>query len=145
MSALAEMPIAVLMRRRSPASRWVDHFWSAEAVLPMAAIREPLPPDGDSYLVPGLRLTLHADENDGYYENWIAPAPKVFVMWRMQENADRAVPILASVSYVDGTRMFDSGESADGVPMPPEVHGWLGAYLRAYYRPREARRGRGHG
>jgi hypothetical protein len=31
--------------------------------------------------------------------------------------------------------MFDSGESADGVMMPPEIHSWLGAYLREHYQP----------
>jgi hypothetical protein len=94
------------------------------------------------YLVSGLRLELYTDENEGYFENCIAPEPKVFVMWRMQH--ERAMPVLASVSYAEGTRMFDSGDPADGVPMPGEIHAWLAQYLRDHYQPRE-RRGREHG
>jgi hypothetical protein len=90
---------------------------------------------GESYLVSGLELQLYPDENEGYFENWIAPESKVFIMWRMQDG--RAMPLQASVSYAEGTRMFDSGESADGVAMPGEIHNWLAAYLREHYQPRE--------
>lgn len=76
---------------------------------------------------------MFPDENDGYFENWIAPHPKVFLMWRLQQ--DEPVPVLASVSYAEGTRMLDSGESACGVAMPPDIHAWLGDYLRAHYEP----------
>ena len=54
------------------------------------------------------------------------------------------MPVRASVSYVEGTRMFDSGENADGVAMPAEIHAWLVDYLRTNYEPKP-RRGRGHG
>jgi hypothetical protein len=145
--ALAEMPIAVVMERRAPVHPWDEARWRAVRVL---AWRGPEPtPQGldqrageDPCLVAGLRLTLHANENDGYFENWVAPEPKVFVMW--QTRGSQAIPVQASVSYAEGTRMLDSGDSADGLPMPPEVHEWLAAYLRQHYRPKP-RRGRAHG
>ena len=144
---LGSMPIAVLMQRRTLQHRWADEAWVAAGVVPD---RGNLPPvqvlsesDGrDYYLVSGLELELYPDENDGYFENCVAPEPKVFVLWRMQEG--RAMPVRASVSYVEGTRMFDSGEQADGVPMPAEIHAWLTDYLRQHYQPKP-RRGRGHG
>ncbi|HEY8608056.1 MAG TPA: DUF3305 domain-containing protein [Noviherbaspirillum sp.] len=144
---MGTMPIAVVMQRHPPAHRWADCSWSAAAVVAGAAggdapcllaSRE----DTQSWLIPGLRLELHRDEDDGYFENWVAPEPKVFVMWRMQ--GALATPVLASVSYGEGTRMLDSGDCTDGVPMPPEIHAWLAAYLRAYYRPKP-RQGREHG
>ncbi|MFC0133064.1 hypothetical protein CR105_05800 [Massilia eurypsychrophila] len=137
---LASLPIAVIMQRRVVQHRWADEVWSAIAVLtdpgglpPM----QPLPSGGgrEAYLVSGLELQLYPDENDGYFENWIAPESKVFVMWRMQEG--RAMPLKASVSYAEGTRMFDSGEAADGVAMPPDIHNWLAGYLREHYQPRD--------
>ena len=57
---------------------------------------------------------------------------------------DQAVPVAASVSYGEGARMLDSGESADGVPMSPEIHCWLGDYLRLYYQPRSQAKGHRH-
>lgn len=144
---MASMPIAVIMQRRAVKHRWVDTAWASVGVVPdpggsgtaRTLVRTE---DQEAYLVPGLQLELHPDENDGYFENWAAPLPKVFVMWRMQDG--RAMPVCASVSYSEGTRMFDSGESADGVPMPTEIHAWLGQYLAAHYEPRQ-RRGREHG
>ncbi len=137
---VASLPIAVIMQRREIAHRWADEVWGAVAVLADSGGLAPLQPlaaggGRESYLVSGLELQLYADENEGYFENWIAPESKVFVLWRMLDG--RAMPIKASVSYAEGTRMFDSGESADGVVMPPEIHSWLGDYLRAHYQPRE--------
>ncbi|AVR99157.1 DUF3305 domain-containing protein [Pseudoduganella armeniaca] len=141
------MPIAVVMQRRTPRHRWADEAWAAVGIVPDNG---KLPPvqvlsesaERDDYLVSGLELELYPDENDGYYENFMAPEAKVFVLWRMQDG--RAMPVRASVSYVEGTRMFDSGEHADGVAMPAEVQAWLRAYLQAHYQPKP-KRGRQHG
>lgn len=152
---MAQLPIAVIMQRRIVKHPWADHAWAAVGVVPQqnasAAIAyvdgSEEPPENLTahcrpYLVPGLQLELYPDENEGYFENWIAPQPKVFVLWQMKEA--RAMPVLASVSYAEGARMLDSGEHADGVQMPAEVHAWLGDYLRAYYRPQPPR-GKAHG
>lgn len=151
---MASMPIAVIMQRRAIQHRWIDEAWSAVGVVPD---RGELPPvqelesiageDGGGrrhYLVSGLMLELYPDENDGYFENCVAPEPKVFVMWRMQDGM--AMPVQASVSYAEGTRMLDSGESADGVPMPAVIRSWLTCYLQMYYQPPpQGKRGRQHG
>jgi hypothetical protein len=151
MMPLDSLPIAVLMQRRPASHRWADVSWAAVGVVrdhgglkTAKAFQGAGGTDAPDYvLVPGLMLELFGDENEGYFENWAAPEPKVFVMWRLEEEGAYANPVLASVSYVEGTRMFDSGERADGVPMPPEVHAWLGDYLQKHYKPRE-RKGREH-
>jgi len=144
---MASMPIAVIMQRRAVQHRWVDEAWAAVGVVPdrgnlprLQVLSES--PERDYYLVSGLELELYTDENEGYYENAMAPESKVFVLWRMEEG--RAMPVRASVSYVEGTRMFDSGESADGVTMPAEIYAWVASYLREHYQPKP-RRGRQHG
>ncbi len=144
---MASMPIAVMMQRRALQHRWANDAWAAVGVVPN---RGNLPPlhvlsesaERDYYLVSGLSLELYTDENEGYYENAMAPESKVFILWRME--GGRAMPVRASVSYLEGTRMFDSGETADGVLMPAEIHAWLSAYLNEHYQPRP-RRGREHG
>jgi hypothetical protein len=135
------------MQRRALNHRWVSDAWSAVAVVPDPGDLPRLQPlsrtdSHESYLVTGLQLELYPDENDGYYENCVAPEPKVFIRWRMED--ERAMPLTASVSYAEGTRMFDSGEPADGVPMPGEIHAWLSRYLQEHYEPSK-RRGREHG
>lgn len=144
---LASMPIAVIMQRRALQHRWADEAWSAVGVVPDRGNLAPVQVLSEGagrlyYLVSGLELALYPDDNEGYYENCMAPESKVFVQWRMQEG--RAMPVRASVSYAEGTRMFDSGESADGVAMPAEVYAWVAGYLREHYQP-QPRRGRQHG
>jgi len=144
---MSSMPVAVIMQRRKVEHRWADEAWAAVGVVPDRGNLPPLQvlgesPERDYYLVSGLELELHTDENEGYYENCVAPESKVFVLWRMIDG--RAIPVRASVSYVEGTRMFDSGESADGVTMPAEIYAWVAGYLREHYTPRP-RRGRQHG
>ena len=144
---MASMPIAVLMQRRSVRHLWADEAWAAVGVVPDRGDLPPVrmlsqSPERDYYLVSGLALELYPDENEGYFENAVAPESKVFVHWRMQDG--RAMPVRASVSYVEGTRMFDSGENADGVVMPAEIYAWLADYLDRNYQPKP-RRGRRHG
>jgi hypothetical protein len=144
---MASMPIAVIMQRRTLRHRWADEAWAAVGVVPDRGGMAPLEvlsesPERSYYLVSGLELELYPDDNEGYYENCMAPESKVFVLWRMQDG--RAIPVRASVSYMEGTRMFDSGESADGVAMPAEIYAWLAGYLRQHYQP-APRRGRQHG
>lgn len=141
MSQVASLPIAIIMQRRVLQHRWADESWAAVAVMADRGALPPVQPlvnsaAGESYLVSGLELQLYPDENEGYFENWIAPESKVFVMWRMLDG--RAMPLKASVSYAEGTRMFDSGDPADGVLMPGEIHNWLADYLREHYQPGEA-------
>ncbi|HEY0421045.1 MAG TPA: DUF3305 domain-containing protein [Acetobacteraceae bacterium] len=151
---MARLPITVLMQRRQLDNRWVQEIWSPVAVLTdLHALAAELPPPAtqtrmvkqsgadEAYLVSGLSLELYPDENDGYFENWIAPQPRVFLLWRMQDG--RAMPVLASVSYAEGARMLDSGEQACGVTMPVDIHAWLGDYLQRHYEP-PAQGRRGH-
>jgi len=146
---MGSMPIAVLMQRRVVKHRWgEDDAWGAVGVVTdrgdLPPVRElAMSPARDYYLVSGLELELYPDENEGYYENCMAPESKVFVQWRMLDG--RAMPMRASVSYTEGTRMLDNGENADGVAMPAEVYAWLAGYLREHYQPQPRRRGRQHG
>lgn len=145
---MGSMPVAFIMQRRAVMHKWgAMDSWSAVGVVPdrggLAALQMlSESAERDYYLVSGIELELYTDENEGYYENVMAPDSKVFVLWRMVDG--RAMPARASVSYVEGTRMFDSGEDADGVTMPAEIYQWVASYLRDNFTPRP-RKGRQHG
>jgi hypothetical protein len=147
---MGSMPVAIIMQRRAVTHRWgTMDSWSAVGVVPDRGNLTPVQqlsdsPEREYYLVSGVELELYTDENESYYENVMSPDPKVFVLWRMEE--DRAMPARASVSYVEGTRMFDSGESADGVTMPAEIYAWVAGYLREHFTPSPRKgKGRQHG
>ena len=133
------LPIAVIMQRRVLTGRWATQAWEVHSVL-----RDPggarsfgetlVQGKGlDCYWFGGLQLVLYRDELEGYYLNVSAPEPKVFVLWRLED--DVAVPLTATVSYHEAARSMDGGEQVDAVAMPPEVYAWVGDYVESHYRP----------
>lgn len=139
MNTRPTFPIAIIMRRRRLAHPWATDLWEAEGV-----IQDRSPPhprgecivageDASQYLFGGFALELFLDEAEGYFLNVSAPEPKVFIMWRVEEVI--AMPTLVTVSYVEAARWLDAGENVDGVPMPPQIFAWLGAYVERCYQP----------
>lgn len=132
-------PVAAVIEHLILENRWASEKWEVKGIIPDPGTA---PATGrvihrsakaTQYLFGGLELAVSRSEAENYYLNLSSPAPKVFVMWRMQN--DVAVPVLATVSYGEGARYLDSGEQVDGVAMPPEIIAWLGAYVEDNYRP----------
>ncbi len=136
-------PIAVVMQRRTALSAWADCIWEPWSVLvgspPQGEVRLLFEREGlAQWLYPGFKLTLHRDETEGYYMNVSTATPRVFVLWRMEE--DRALPLEVTVSYDEAGRWMDAGHSVDGVAMPVEVFAWVGVYVEENYRPEPKKR-----
>ncbi len=133
------LPVAVIMERRVLDNRWQAERWAPLAIVPDTDAGEPrlLLEDSEraQWLHPGFAIELHRDEADGYYLNLTTETPYVFVNWRMVD--DLAVPKIVTVSYHEAARMMDGGELVDGVPLPPELLGWIDEFVRAHYRPEE--------
>ncbi|MFN7086135.1 MAG: DUF3305 domain-containing protein [Burkholderiales bacterium] len=132
-------PIAVIMERAALANRWASEQWEAKGVvrdiMPAGAAHQVIVDEEKltQILFPGHVLRLQRDEAEGYYLNITSPQPKVFVLWRMDEAVAR--PVHVTVSYSEGTRWADSGENVDGVPLPPELLPWIGAFVEQNYQP----------
>ena len=143
---MAELPVAVVMKRQPAVGRWSEPRWMPAEVRVDSVHQDAMPRlrhiDTDTCIASGVSLQLYPDENDGYFENWVAPEPKVFLLWRIEQ--DCPLLVAASASYGEGTRMLDSGDQADGIAMPADIHAWLGLYLQRHYEP-PARGKRGHG
>src|SRR5678816_4075695 len=132
-------PLAVIMQRSAITNRWVSEMWEAKGVVPDTA-----PPDTGhrvivreqtltQILFPGHVLRLQRGEAEGYHLNITSAQPKVFILWRLL--AELAQPVLLSVSYHEGARWADSGESMDGVRVPEELLPWIGKFVEQYYTP----------
>jgi hypothetical protein len=139
--------LAVIMERRVLHNKWADHAWEARALQPEGADRVNAPrlhATGDAatqWLFPPLELTLHTDEADNYLLNVMAPEPRIFVMWRPDEEVEPPLRVMQiSASYGEAARWLDSGEKVDGLPMPALVRDWVESFARRYQRPPEPRR-----
>ena len=137
---MKQFPVAVIIEKQQIDNRWVSEKWEAIGVVPAFGAEPDAPPkqifadeQREQFLVGHFLLELFRDEVDNYHLNLLSPEPRVFVMWRMDE--DFAKPVAASLSYGEAARWLDSGEHCDGVPMPPEIADWLGDFVNTHYKP----------
>ena len=137
--------LAVIMQRRTTSNRWESVQWEPWSVIesdeppgaPRMLVREPAL---SQWLYPGFALELHRDEAAGYYMNVSSGSPRIFVLWRMDEDSDLALPLQVTASYDEGGRWLDGGHSVDSVAMSPELFAWVGAFVEANYRPEPKKR-----
>jgi hypothetical protein len=141
--------VAVQLERLQQPSRWEDWRWRvADIVLDagqFGGAPRLLRDDGRSRLVlhPGLEVTLHRDEAEGYYLNLSSGAPVWFVMWRVDEaDPPDAWPEIVTLSYNEAGRLLDAQERVDNMPLPAAVRDWLQAYTDENYRPEPKERKR---
>lgn len=138
-TALAPYSLAVIMERLRLADRWGTERWEAKGVVrdeSPSGTAERVIVDGErmtQVLFPGFLLKLHADESEGYLYNISSPQPKVFVLWRMEDDVAR--PKSLSVSYHEGARWMDSEECVGGVALPPDLLAWIGEFAAEHYKP----------
>jgi hypothetical protein len=141
----SSMPLAVVMQRRALNNRWQSEQWEPYGVVVnYEGPRDPsrMVDEGaiTQWLHPGFELKLFKDETEGYYLNVSSNEPKIFVMWRMEDEI--AVPQFVTVSYNEAGRLMDGGEQVEPVPMPDEVMAWVGTYVEENYRPEVKKRRR---
>src|SRR5438552_3549695 len=129
-------PVAVIFRRTPLANRWASERWEPIAVesealpTPSAPIKVADDAAGICWRFGGQTVELHRSEAEGYHLNLTAPAPKVFVMWRMAEaDVEPPVhPVIVTLSYNEAARMLDGGEQVDAVPLPAELREWMAPF-----------------
>lgn len=136
--------LAVIMERKILANKWADFQWEAIGVIPdtgQDAVPRRIYEDErrEQWLHAGFALELFTDESEFYFANITLPEPRVFVLWRFED--DLARPALVTVSYGVAARMMDAGEQVDGVPMPEEIRDWVAAFVNRHYKPEEKKKG----
>lgn len=139
--------VAVIMERTALKHRWVSEKWEAKGIVrddaPAGAASRVIVESGDTrqVLFPGCEIRLQKHEAEGYYLNITSPQPRVFVMWRMQDDGTPR-PHMLTASYDEGARWMDSGEQVDGVALPPELLGWMAEFVEQHYAPEPPQRKR---
>ena len=149
MPAHPQLPVAVLIERRKQPNTWEAWgFCITEVVVDEGGFGDgprTLRDDGclAQMLHPGLTVSLHRDECEGYYLNLTSGAPVWFVMWRIDEDDPaRAWPELVTLSYNEAGRLLDAQERVDNLPLPDEVAAVLQAFVDEHYRPEAKQRRR---
>lgn len=136
--------LAVIMERKVLANKWADFQWEAVGILPddgLGSVPRLIYEDGQRahWLHAAFDLELFSDEAEFYYANITAPEPRVFILWRLEDELAR--PVLVSVSTGMAARMMDAGEQVDGVPMPDEIRVWVAEFVTRHYKPEARKKG----
>ncbi len=146
-----QFPVAVLIERVTLSDRWDSEQWRVVAVerddsprrAPVRMVHEP---KHTCWRFTGFSMELHLSESEGYHLNVTAPEPKVFVMWRRNEenagddSAPGAFPVVVTVSYNEAARLLDGGEQVDATPLSAEMLAWMQPFVDANYRPEPKRK-----
>lgn len=149
MNAKPSLNVAVVFERRRQPSPWEDWGFQLVDVLlddgRFGTEARVMRDDGQARqtVFPGLVVTLHRDEAEGYYLNLSSGGPVWFVMWRIDDvDPSAARPEMVTLSYNEAGRLLDAQERVDNVPLPADVRDWLQAYTDEHYRPEPKRRQR---
>ena len=149
MDPIPTLHVAVLIERQRQPNAWEDWRFAIVDVLPddgsFGEAPRTLRDDGRTaqMLHPGLPVTLHRDEGEGYHLNLSSGAPVWFVMWRIDdEDPSRAWPERVTLSYHEAGRLLDAQERVDNLPLGADVRAWLQAYTDEHYRPEPKQRKR---
>jgi len=149
MNTIPAQTVAVLLERLRQPNAWEAwRFRVADVVVDEGGFGDTprtLRDDGRSMLQlhPGLEVSLHRDEAEGYYLNLTSGSPVWFVMWR-SDDADppRAWPELVTLSYNEAGRLLDAQERVDNVPLPTDSVAWLQSFTEQHYHPEPKQRKR---
>lgn len=130
---------AVIMERLRGSDRWATERWEAKGIvrdMPAADKTQKViytDERTEQILFPGLALRLDPREAEGYYVNITSSRPKVFVMWRMDDEIAR--PEYITASYLEGVGWVDSGENVDSVALPEDLLPHIAELVAIHYRP----------
>jgi hypothetical protein len=134
-------PLSIVMERIAVESRWQREKWQLAGVLPAFDAPAPVVWVDRTGLKqvrhPGFAVELFKDEAEGYFLNVVAPEPRVFVLWRMDEATNEAAPKFVTVSYNEAARWMDAQETVESVAMPPDLLDAIRAWVEANYQPPE--------
>jgi len=138
MTALATIPVGVLVARQKAQSAWADFTWRPTAVLvgtPAAAPWTMLDDDGSLatfYAGPAM-VELYRTETANYRDNLAAASPSLWVVLRAT-GADPAYKVLTvTADPAEGEAATEAGNDlVEVVPMPQFIVDELTAFVAAH-------------
>jgi hypothetical protein len=126
-TALAKIPVGVVVERRKARSLWVDFLWRPVSVFvgsPSAAPWTPLDTESEATLfyVGQTVIELHRTETTNYRDNLASGAPALWVALRPAASGQPYEILAVTADPAEGEAFTDAGNYlVEAVPMPSEV------------------------
>ncbi len=132
------LKVIIVLRKLDRVGLWLLDNWTLEKLIfdsdinPGWSIR----PESESlYVRPGYRLRIDAKCCEGYYQNLLSVAPKLFVICRLDERRILQ-PLMISLDCDVAAAHMEADDIVFPYPMPESVIGWLKKFVEEFYRPK---------
>ncbi|WP_036052343.1 DUF3305 domain-containing protein [Bradyrhizobium sp. URHD0069] len=126
-TALARIPVGVVVERHKARSAWVDFLWRPVAVFagkPSAAPWTPLGTEAETalFFAGGAMIELHRTETTNYRDNLASGAPALWVALRPVASERPYELFAVTADPAEGEAFTDAGSNlVEAVPMPPDI------------------------
>jgi Protein of unknown function (DUF3305) len=148
-TALARIPVGVIVERRKAKSPWIDYLWRPVSVLvgipgaaPGTALREG--PEAILFYAGPATIELHRTEAGYYRDNISSAGPSLWVALR---SAASELPcpelrcselpyevMTVTADPAEGEALTDAGNNlVEAVPMPPEIIATIRLFVARYH------------
>lgn len=145
----SHFPVTVIMQRRpAKVSPWVDYIWTAIGVTAGNTVADSqsmsdkprvahIEDDVQLHIFSGYQVRLYADECESYYHNLMSPSPRLYVVVRHNDDEDKPIPFIVSLSFDEAHAYLESDDEVFAVDLPPEIYLWTEAFVLTHYCPQQ--------
>lgn len=138
-TALARIPVGVVVERRKAKSMWVDYLWRPTAVLPGTPDAAPWTPiDADAettlFYAGDATIELHRTETTYYRDNLASTMPTLWVILRPTGSEPPYQLAAVTADPAEGEASTDCGGNVvEALPMPREIAETIGQFVAEHH------------
>lgn len=138
-TALARIPVGVVVERRPAKSLWLDFLWRPISVLaggPSTAPWTPIGVEAEAILFYAGEavIELHRTETTNYRENLASGAPVLWVVLRPTPSAHAYELLAVTADPAEGEAFTDAGNDlVETVPMPAVIAQAIGDFIAEHH------------
>lgn len=138
-TALARIPVGVLVERRPAHSPWLDVLWRAVAVLPGVPSLRPWSlirsgPNGTLFYAGSAVIELHRADTEPYRDNLLSGAPLLWTVLRRTAEDPGVALLSVTGDPATGEALTGTGDDLiDTVPMHDAIRDRFAAFVAEHY------------
>lgn len=138
-TALARIPVGVVVERRRAKSAWADFLWRPVSVFAGVASAAPWTPLGAEaettlFFAGEAVIELHRTETTNYRDNLASGAPALWVVMRPAAGAPAYELLAVTADPAEGEAFTDAGSDlVESVPMPSDIVETISHFIAAHH------------
>jgi hypothetical protein len=138
-TALAHIPVGVVVERRRAKSPWADFLWRPVSVFAGVASAAPWTPLGAEaeatlFFAGEAVIELHRTETTNYRDNLASGAPALWVVMRPGAGAPPYELLAVTADPAEGEAFTDAGSDlVESVPMPSDIVETISHFIATHH------------